>query len=215
MSAPGTVHELIDALRVRGAIAADAPLTGQLTADSEESRPWFIMILQAVAGWLAGICTLVFVGLLFGPKGNGAIAVLGVALLAAAWLVYFLGRRVVFLDQLALAISVAGQFALAWVIFEALDRALPTAVALLAVQIVIFLIMPNKMARTLAALFACIAWVFTVRFALRPGFGEQMFFDAGQDVLFPMFGFIAVTTIYFCKTKFQQSSPRSRYFFSK
>ena len=80
MKAPERVQELIDALRVRGVIAADAPLTG----DSEESRPWFLMILQAVAGWLAGICTLVFVGLLFGPKGNGAIAVLGVALLAAA-----------------------------------------------------------------------------------------------------------------------------------
>ena len=48
-----------------------------------------------------------------------------------------------------------------------------------------FLIMPNKMARTLAALFACVAWVFTVRFLLRPGAGEQLFFDGDRAVQFP------------------------------
>jgi hypothetical protein len=48
--------------------------------------------------------------------------------------------------------------------------------------------MPNKVARTLAALFATIAWVFTVRFLLRPGQGEQIFFDGGRADVVPMLG---------------------------
>src|SRR6185436_13060041 len=72
--------------------------------------------------------------------------------------------------------------------FDKLDRALATSAALRVVQIVLFLIMPNKMARTLAALFACVAWVFTMRFLLRPGAGEQMFFEAEDVVQFPVFG---------------------------
>ena len=97
MNPPERIRELVDAMRVRGVIAADA----LLPTDIEESRPWFVAVLQAVAGWLAGICTLVFVVLLFKPESNVAIATLGVALLAAAWPLYYAGRHAVFLDQFA------------------------------------------------------------------------------------------------------------------
>lgn len=59
---------------------------------------------------------------------------------------------------------------------------------MLALQILVLLIMPNKLARTLAALFATIAWVFTVRFLLRPGQGEQLLFGDGHGHTPPMFG---------------------------
>jgi len=41
----------------------------------------------------------------------------------------------------------------------------------------VLLIMPNKIARTLAALFATIAWIYTVRFLVRPGKAENIFFE--------------------------------------
>ena len=85
-----------------------------------------------------------------------------------------------FLDQLALAISIAGQFAVAWGIVKDHMSGLPIAATLLALQIFVLLVMPNKIARTLAALFATIAWVFTVRFLLRPGQGEQLLFGDGH-----------------------------------
>lgn len=184
MSASQRIQEFVQELRARGVVAPDAPLP----ADLEEPRPWFLALLQAVAGWLAGLFMLAFLGMLFRPDGNGAILTLGIALLVAAWLLYYADRRAVFLDQLALAISVAGQLAVGWVIFSTLEQELPTCVGLLVLQAGIFFIMPNKMARTLATLFACVAWVFTVRFLLRPGAGEQNFFDGEGAVQFPLFG---------------------------
>ena len=52
------------------------------------------------------------------------------------------------------------------------------AATLLVLQLVVLLVMPNKIARTLAALFATIAWVYTIRFLLRPAVrAMQFFFD--------------------------------------
>ena len=151
-------------------------------------RPWFVALLQGVAGWLAGIFLLAFIGLMFKPESSGAIFAVGALLLAGAWALYRADRDAVFLDQLALAISIAGQFAVAWGIVKDDSSGLPIAATLLALQIFVLLIMPNKVARTLAALFATIAWVFTVRFLLRPGQGEQMFFDGGHGEYAPPLG---------------------------
>jgi hypothetical protein len=168
-----TTLGLIDTLRKRGVIPADAPAAPSDAVD----RPWFIALLQGVAGWLAGIFLLVFVGLMFKPDSAMGIFILGVALLAGAWALYFADRNAVFLDQLALAISVAGQFAVVWSISKDSPQALTIAATMLVLQIAVLTVMPNKIARTLAALFACIAWTYTVRFLLRPARGEQLFFD--------------------------------------
>ncbi len=50
------------------------------------------------------------------------------------------------------------------------------AVTVLVLQLVIFVVMPNRAARTLAALFASIAWMYCIRFVLRPGDVEDLFF---------------------------------------
>ena len=173
--------EFVDLLRSRGIIPARSP------SERNFDRPWFVTLLQGVAGWLAGIFLLAFVALIFKPESTGSIFTLGAVLLAAAWALYRADRDAVFLDQLALAISIAGQFAVAWGIVKDDFSGLPLASTLLALQIVVLIVMPNKVARTLAALFATIAWVFTVRFLLRPGQGEQIFFEHGGDVM-PMLG---------------------------
>src|SRR5689334_7151400 len=108
------VTELVDALRARGVIAADAPaLTGEA-----HDRTWFIALLQGVAGWLGGIFLLAFIGALVRPDTAAGMAVCGVVLLAAAWGLYYADRNAVFLDQFALALSIAGQFALAWAVVK-------------------------------------------------------------------------------------------------
>jgi hypothetical protein len=179
---PSTYSEFVTLLRARGVIpekVAPAP---------NPERPWFVALLQGVAGWLAGIFLLTFIGLIFRPESTGTIFMLGALLLAAAWALYHADRDAVFLDQLALAISIAGQFAVAWGIVKDDLSGLPIAATLLGLQIFVMLIMPNKTARTLAAMFASIAWVFTVRFLLRPGQGEQLLFGSGDGSTQPMLG---------------------------
>jgi hypothetical protein len=163
-------EEFVALLRARGVIPEKAPPRETL------DRPWFVALLQGVAGWLAGMFLLLFIGLMFKPESTVAIFTLGALLLAGAWGLYHADRNAVFLDQLALAISIAGQFAVGWGIVKDHMSVLPIAATMLGLQIFVLIVMPNKTARTLAALFATTAWVFTVRFLLRPDSGEPVFF---------------------------------------
>ena len=169
----GVTSEFLARLREKGVIPADAPLAPQDTTD----RPWFVSLLQGVAGWLAGIFLLCFLGLVLKPDSNLALFLLGAMLLVAAWFMYHADRHGIFLDQLALAISIAGQVALAASVLKDHYSALGAAVTALVLQILVLVAMPNKIARTLAALFATAAWVYTVRFLVRPGSIESVFYE--------------------------------------
>jgi hypothetical protein len=160
-------------LREKGVIPANAPAAPEDSSD----RPWFVSLLQGAAGWLAGIFLLVFLGLVFKPQSTPALAGLGVVLLAAAWFMYYADRHGAFHDQLALAISIAGQCALAASVLKDHYSALAASVLALVMQIVVLIVMPNRIARTLAALFATISWVYTVRFSLRPGSIDNVFYE--------------------------------------
>jgi hypothetical protein len=178
------ITELVDAMRTRGIIAADAPPA----PDLGDERPWFLALLLSFAGWFAGVFVLVFLGLMLDLESTGAILAVGLVLLGVAWALYFADRDAVFLDQLALAFSIAGQFAVAWAILKDVNSALAISATLFGLQCLVFLMMPNKVARTIAAFFACIAWAYVVRFALRPGQGGDLFFDADGHAKIPMFG---------------------------
>src|SRR3954469_5963839 len=117
--------ELVDALRTRGLIGADVPVP-----EDDAERPWFLSILMGVAGWIAGIFVLVFLGILLDLNGLRQMLVIGLVLLGVAWGLYFIGRGRVFVDQLALALSIAGQMAIAAYFFDTLKEALPVAAAI-------------------------------------------------------------------------------------
>jgi hypothetical protein len=172
----GVNGEFIALLREKGVIPADGPEAPEDSLD----RPWFVSLLQGVAGWLAGIFLLLFFGMLLKPDSSLALFFLGASLLTAAWFMYHADRRGAFLDQLALAISIAGQIALAASVLKDHFSALGASVTALVLQVLVLLVMPNKIAKTLAALFATAAWVYTVRFSMRPGSIESVFFEEGR-----------------------------------
>ena len=167
------MNGLIEALRERGVLAADVPAP---PADTSH-RPWFIALMLGIAGWLAGLFLLVFLGITFELKSNSTLMVVGLVLCAAAWALYYADRNAVFVDQLALALSIAGQCAIAWALLDDVDSGLVIFSTLLVLQLVVLLVMPNKTARTLASLFATIAWVYTIRFVVRGGLFGDMFDD--------------------------------------
>ena len=170
-SVPQTLEEIAVALRAAGAIPADAPPAPLETHD----RPWFVAMLMGLAGWLAGIFLISFIVIAFSPKSGTSFFMMGACGLGAAWGLYRADREAVFLDQLALALSFAGQMALAWSFLEDVRSGLVIAATLFAVQLLVLLIMPNRTARAIAALFAVMAWVYVVRFVVLPGRGEDAF----------------------------------------
>ena len=173
---PG-VGELIAALRERGLLKSDTPL--MFTEDNH--RPWFVALMTGAAGWLAGLFLLGFIGLTVRPDSSITIFVIGAVLLGVAWVMYRADRELVFLDQLALALSIAGQFAVAWALLEDSNSAFVMSGTVLLLQLVVFALMPNRAARTIAALFAVIAWVYTVHFALFPGKTHSIFWLWERD----------------------------------
>jgi hypothetical protein len=132
--------------------------------------------LQGFAGWIAGILLLVFIAMMFKPDSPGVFALFGTLLLGAGWAIYRADPDAVFLDQLALAFSIAGQISLVFGITGEHSSALVVSVTALILQLLVLAFMPNRTARTLAALFAGVAWMYAVHFALRPGDVDDLFF---------------------------------------
>jgi len=136
------------------------------------ARPLAIGLLLGVSGWAAGLFMLVFVAALFEPDGAGQAAIAGTVLLAAAWGLFRVDRdgARIFVAQLALALSIAGQcFVLYALVRDNAGVASVSAAALL-LQAVLAGVMPNRLSRVLSTLFATIAWALMLRFAL---FGEH------------------------------------------
>jgi hypothetical protein len=160
-----------------GVIAADAaPLPSQ-----PQDRPWFVSLLQGTAGWLAGIFLLVFIAAAFEPRTAVHFAISAAVLLPGAFALYRADRSNAFFDQLALALSVAGQIAALAAFAMVTDYSESLSAAGAAVmQCVLVIIMPNRLARSLAAFFACIAWALTIRFIW---WGEQEAWSTTQQAV--------------------------------
>ena len=166
--------ELQQALRARGLLRDDAAVAPGPAQGDPHDRPLAIGLLLGASGWVAGLFMLVFVGMLFQPNTAAQAAVSGSVLLVAAWGLFKAdgdGRQV-FVAQLALALSIAGQCLMVFAMSEHTRGIAPIASAALLLQTVLTLVMPNRLHRTLSTLFASIAWALTLRFGL---FGEPDF----------------------------------------
>jgi hypothetical protein len=156
-----TVSDLEAALAERGLLAAAASPPDHAGSD----RPWFISAVLGAAGWLAGVFVLLFVYLLFEPESAPELGLAGSILVTAAYGLYRADRRGSFFAQLALAFSIAGQIALCASFAVATESVAATAAIMAGVQLGLLFVMPNALARVLAAFVACVAWAVAVRFA--------------------------------------------------
>ena len=133
--------------------------------EPSNERPWFISVVLGFSGWLAGIFALGCVALWFKPDTPVEIAIIGLTLLLGAFGLYLADRSGAFFDQLALALSIAGQIALTWAASDATKSEAATAALVALMQVILLFVMPNALAKVLATFFACCAWALTIRFA--------------------------------------------------
>jgi hypothetical protein len=143
----------------RGLIPEDAPPLPFGT----EGRPWFVSLLLGAAGWLASLFSLAFAVLLFGPDGPVGATILGGIMLGAGYGLYASDRGDAFFEQLALALTLAGQLALLYAVGEGTDSVVAVAGFAAALSGALVFALPNHFARSLAALFACVAWGLFIR----------------------------------------------------
>jgi hypothetical protein len=139
---------------------------GELMTD----RPWYIGLLLGTAGWFAGLFLLIFVGALFKPDSGPSALFTGTVLFAAAFGLYRVDRDGAFVSQLALAFSIAGQFAMLFglheIFFKNSHGIAGIAFTGLVIQLALVWLMPNSLHRAMSTLFACVAWAAFVRYTL-------------------------------------------------
>lgn len=123
-------------------------------------NPWYLRAMMGLAGAMAALFFLAFIamGMSFVLESRAAGLVAGAALICAAWILLRVGRAD-FSVMFALAISLAGQGLLAYVLFDSFDlwsSAWPwVALCLLGAGLVAA--MPHFLHRLAAALLAGLA----------------------------------------------------------
>ncbi|WP_415896330.1 GDYXXLXY domain-containing protein [Neptuniibacter sp. QD72_48] len=139
---------------------------GIVTADQPEEHPsqsaWFIHLMQGFSGWLAALFMLGFVGSIFGwlfrYDNHILLMVAGLGCSIGAYTIYRHSGESPFYNQLALAISICGQFMFGWGLFEFLgDNEVTVFLALAIYQAVLALVMPSFLHRVISSWFAMIA----------------------------------------------------------
>jgi hypothetical protein len=138
-----------------------------------------VSLVLGAAGWLASLCGFLFAILLLEPDTAVGAGVMGATMLGAGFALYVADRDNAFFEQLALALTLAGQLALLYAVGQGTES--PTAVAAFAAVLsaALALTLPNRFAKTLSTLFACIGWALTVRLGI---WGEDWFDATRQSV---------------------------------
>jgi len=144
-------------------------------AATAATRPWYIGLLLGASGWLAAGFLLLFVALAVHPTSTTDAAVFGTVLLAAAWGLFAADRDGAFTSQLALALSFSGQCLVLFAMVKHEQGPAVVAGAACVLQVIMFLLMPNRLHRSISALFALIAWAMMWRFGL---FGQPSWDEA-------------------------------------
>lgn len=160
-----TRDELWDRLAEAGLVHGGVP-------DEAAPTPWYVAAMVGLAAWIASIFLLVFLGAALAGilrQGSGAIAT--GAILCGLCIVAMRVRGNAFVDQMALAASLAGQALIGYGILDGQWRSPAAWLAFAAVEAALCAAAPLFVHRVLAALAAACA----LRFALA---------HAGAGVLF-------------------------------
>ena len=140
-------------LEQAGIVQGDAPVAGEL------GSPWYLRVLLAFCGWLAAIFLLGFLGVAaFSVFDNTAFAfVIGLALIGVAYSL-LKTPKTDFFEHAALAMSLAGQTLLAWVVFEATSIELSLLI-FSAIQFALAIFVPNFVHRVVTSFFATLCFL--------------------------------------------------------
>ncbi|KAF0815441.1 hypothetical protein IGB42_00522 [Andreprevotia sp. IGB-42] len=142
MTTPTRFDEVVAALRASGQLAADAVLPVQ-----EDSMPWPVLVLQAVAAWVAAALLTIAVVVAAGISGSNVLYIAcGVVLLLGAGGL-LRTSKVYFLTQIAIPTVIAG----AALVIAGVDPGSSTTIWMFGFAALLFAVFPNVLLRFIAA----------------------------------------------------------------
>jgi len=148
-------------------LAAANLVTGPMPETQAESSPWYVAAMIGIAAWVASLFILVFIGVALAEVfryDKGWLPV-GLALCAACAVAFRIGGRNIFVTQLALSMSLAGQALIAYGVLRQ-ETSNPAAwIALAVIAIVLVAAVPYPVHRAMAALAAALCARYALAFA--------------------------------------------------
>jgi len=145
-------------LQEKGLVHGEAP------AFNKPDSPWYIKILLAFSGWLAALFLMLFIGFSLESiirESLLALAVIGVAMIAGAYWLFRISENE-FSEHIALALSLAGQALIAWVIFNVQSDDAFALGTIAAFEFTVALLLPNYLHRIATAFFAAGAFSISI-----------------------------------------------------
>jgi hypothetical protein len=181
-----TLDELAGELATRNLIDPEQ----QLVVQSEESvSPWYVQAMMGFCAWIAGfLLAVVLIETFLNDHVHWDLLVLSVLLCALAAVVYRATKPPgVFLEQFALAISIAGQLGFLVAVGAMSKSARPVLRAAVALEIAMVALMRNRLHRAISSTAAVIAWALAIPELAFPkqvfGFSHEALAESNSAVL--------------------------------
>ena len=149
-----------------GRLQAEGLVDGEMPAPDKVTSPWYVRVILGIAGWIAAIFLLMFVGAAFAfIMENAAPAIiLGGACCGGAFFLFRQFDDNDFVEQFALVVSLVGQALIAFGLGEFLRiEDAPFYVALAIVEGGLAILIPNFLHRVLTTGGAAIALALAIR----------------------------------------------------
>jgi uncharacterized membrane protein len=151
-------------------LAAAGLTVGDMPEAEAEHTPWYVRVMLGIAGLIAAIFLLGFVGMAFAfvMQSNSASLAVGLMAVIAAYAVFRVAQRNDFAIMFALAVSFAGQALLIYGILGFLDRQITSAppwVAIACIEAILAIAMPNFIHRAASAYGAATAFAYACAFS--------------------------------------------------
>lgn len=127
-------------LRDAGLVEGEAP------GVAESRSPWFVRVMQGIAGWIGALFLLAFVGVgfTFVVKSASVAFVVGAGICAGAALMFRAIPRSDFMGQFGLALSLAGQALMIFALMQWFGHSFTAAALAIALQqALLFVLVPN------------------------------------------------------------------------
>ncbi len=160
-----TFRELLPRLEAEG-LADAAAVEGALAAQGG-ATPWFVRVLVGFGAWVAAAFLIGFGGAAVFRISDGALLALGLACCAAALLLRR-AREGVFVEQLALAVALAGQGLVIGASTQLTDSARWGAAATVAVAVAMLRLYPDRVQAFLSTSGGVLAGLYLVRELRQP-----------------------------------------------
>jgi hypothetical protein len=140
------------------------------TGNSVSDTPWYVKILHAFSGWMASVFLLLALNAMIGKLFDTPLIMFGLGLLLVGTSYLLLGSKenTLFLQHMALSISLSGQALVSFALFQWLDHPTPGTplpwLGLAGMEMVLMIAMPDYLHRLFSAGVFAMAMIFGMHY---------------------------------------------------